>query len=469
MAPNTTSDPRLPARLRALVQPYLKSPDLAILAALLLLTAMFSRSFSKGVSIGPVYVTEVVMAASAAIAVARLGLRGSWETLRRLPLIPLVVIWIVGVIATIRGLHSYGLTLVSDDVGLFDYTLLLPILALVLSDRYRHEALFNALVACGFAGMVMFSLAYGADQITGESNTLFTLQGSAAGLYMSFAVVWIAARLVNGVPTSRWSIALVPVGLVLMGLTTQRSVWMVAILSLGAVVVAAPAGIRLRAAFATVAVLAVGIGGATAIQAAVNSTGGGVSGSGENFASSSGGSKAPQLTKEISSLGGGSSAEAENVTWRLAYWKELIERTRDAPILGVGFGRPAAFTWDGRKYDFRDGDPGTGIDTAGPHNSFVNFLYRLGIPAFLALLAVIGVALRNVYRSLRDPSLITADRVALTTLFGMLAAGTMASSFNEGLTGPFLGLFFWVPLGMLLVWPSVRGGGQPAGDQPRDA
>ena len=38
-----------------------------------------------------------------------------------------------------------------------------------------------------------------------------------------------------------------------------------------------------------------------------------------------------------------------------------------------------------------------------------------------------------------------------------LAAGAMASSFNEGLTGPFLGLFFWVPLGMLLLWPFTRG------------
>ena len=45
----------------------------------------------------------------------------------------------------------------------------------------------------------------------------------------------------------------------------------------------------------------------------------------------------------------------------------------------------------------------------------------------------------------------------LVALAGMLAAGTMASSFNEGLTGPFLGLFFWVPLGMLLLWPFTRG------------
>ena len=37
----------------------------------------------------------------------------------------------------------------------------------------------------------------------------------------------------------------------------------------------------------------------------------------------------------------------------------------------------------------------------------------------------------------------------------------MASSFNEGLTGPFLGLFFWVPLGMLLLWPVGPAGARP--------
>ena len=143
------------------------------------------------------------------------------------------------------------------------------------------------------------------------------------------------------------------------------------------------------------------------------------------------------------------------MSWRLAYWKELISRVPDEPLLGVGFGQPAAFTWDERKYDHRDGDPGSGIDVAGPHNSFVNFLYRLGIPAFLALLFVVFVAVRNVWRAMRA-GLQTEDRVALTTIAAMLAAGTMASSFNEGLTGPFLGLFFWVPLGMLLIWPFTR-------------
>ena len=124
----------------------------------------------------------------------------------------------------------------------------------------------------------------------------------------------------------------------------------------------------------------------------------------------------------------------------------------------MGFGQPAAFTWNDRKYDFRDGEPGTGIDVAGPHNSFVNFLYRLGIPAFLALLFILAVAALRARRALRE-GLDPGERAALTTLVAMLAAGATASAFNEGLTGPFLGLFFWMPLGMLLLWPATRGAG----------
>jgi hypothetical protein len=435
-------------------------PELALFALLLLLTATLSRSFSKGVHVGPLYVTEFVMVVAGLGAIARLGVRGAWTALRRLPLAALALIWVVGLIATLRGLRDYSLDFVENDVGLVDYTLILPLLALLAVDRKRYEALFSVLVACGFAGLATFFVVYTSDQISGHSDTLLTLQGSAAGLYMSLAVSWVAARLVNRVPTPWWLIATIPVGLILMGLTSQRSVWMVAILSLGTVaVLAMPPAWRLRAALAAAAMLVVTFVAAAGIQWGIDKTAGGVHGSSENFATSSGGDEdgggggGPQLTKELSSLGGGNSDEAENVTWRLAYWEELIKRTPHQPILGAGFGRPAAFTWDGRKYDFRDGEPGTGIDVAGPHNSFVNFLWRLGIPAFLALVFIGFVALRNVVRAMRDEGLSTEDRVRVTTLAAMLAAGTMASAFNEGLTGPFLGLFFWVPLGMLLLWP----------------
>ncbi len=276
---NETADWGLGARISAALGVFRRYPELALLALLLVLTATFSRSFSKGASIGPIYVTEVVMVLSAAIAVLRHGIGESWRLLRRLPLPALALIWVVGAIAALRGLADYSLDFVENDIGLVDYTLLLPVLALVVADRERYGALYGALVACGFAGMAAFFLAYTADQVTGEANTLLTLQGSAAGLYMSLAVVWIAARIVNRVPTPRWLMGLLPVGLVLMGLTTQRSVWMIAVVSLLVVVLMAPAP-RLRMALAIAGAFVVGLGGAVAIQAGLNATTGGVEATG---------------------------------------------------------------------------------------------------------------------------------------------------------------------------------------------
>ena len=268
-------------RARATLGRY---PDAALLAALLLLTATLSRSFSQ-VSVGPVYVTEVVMGVAGLIAIRRLGLRGSWRTLReRLPLIALGVIWLLGVIATVRGLGGYSLSLVSEDIGLVDYSLLLPLLALVVYDRARHETLFGVLVACGFAGMATFAVAYTAAQLTGEPDALITLQGSAAGLYTSLAVSWICARVAHGVPTPRWLIALAPVGLVLMFLTSQRSVWMMAILALAAIAVLAPRPRRRRAVLAAAAVVPVAFALAIGVQQVLVETVEPVKGSTSNFA-----------------------------------------------------------------------------------------------------------------------------------------------------------------------------------------
>lgn len=453
------------------------NPDLAVIAGLLLLTALFSRGFSQAIQIGPFYVTELAMGISGLIALVRLRLTGTVTALRRLPLIALAIIWLAGAWATARGLRDYTFSFVSDDIGLVDYSLLLPLFAMVVFDRERHEAMFAVLVGCGFVGIIGFAATFIADNVTGRADALFPLQGQAAGLYMGLAVSWIAARLTHGVPTPKWLVALLPVTLVLMGLTTQRSVWIIVILSLGAVVALAPPTVRVRAGIWAVvgflATFAIAIG----VQEAVNSTLGGVAGRTETspvtdgttpVADSGGGDEGgggggeSQSVKEVTSLGGGSSAEADNVRWRLAYWKELLGRVPSDPIAGIGFGQPAAFVWNDRKYDFRDGDPGTGLDVAGPHNSFVSFVYRLGIPAFLALLFVLFVALRNVWRAIRR-GVATGERVALVSLVAMLGGGVGVSLFNESLTGPFLGMFFWIPLAMLLIWPATRGsGGEPA-------
>lgn len=448
---------------------FRRNPDLTLVALLLVAIAIGSRGFTQAIQIGPLYVTEIMLGLAGLIALVRLGAAQSWIALRRLPLLALSVIWVAGVIATIRGLRDYSFALVEDDIGLLDYSLVLPLLALVLADRERYEAMFATLVASGFVGIATFALTFVADQLAGDADSLIALQGQAAGLYMALAITWIFARIVHGVPTPRWLLALAPAGVLLMALTTQRSVWIIALFSLGAVVVLAPRAARLRSGLALGATLLVAAVAAVGIQAGLNATLGGVEDrtlTTTDADDDEAGRDDPQLIREIGGLGGGDTAEADNVTWRIAYWEELLSRVPEQPVLGAGFGEPAAFVWSGRKYDFRDGEPGAGIDVAGPHNSFVAWVYRLGIPAALALLFALFVAARNVLRELRRDELEVGDRVALVTLVGMLGAGIGVSLFNESLNGPFLGLFFWVPLAMLLLWPAVRGVSGSATSRP---
>ncbi len=439
-----------------------RNPDLLVVALLFLLMAAGGRSFAKTVHVGPLYVTEMLVALAAVLAVARLGLRGSWEALKRLPLIPLALIWLVGAIATLRGLSDFGFALVKNDIGLVDYTLILPLLALVLTDRRRFEAMFSVLVACGFIAMATYLVLFSVDQINGGADTILDAIPVSYGLYMSFAVVWVAARMSNGLPTPTWLALTVPAGLILMNLTTVRSLWLVALVALGVVVLCTPRGRLLRSALAIAAVVAISLPAALAIETAINHVGGVTTEStasgdydaaGGSATATGGPNSEAQLSREVTSLGGGDSSESANVRWRLAYWQELLSRVPSNPLLGVGFGRPAAFTWSGVKYDYRDDDPNTSFNVAGPHNSFVDWIYRLGVPAFLALALILFLGVRNAWRGIRSGALDPRRRTMLVSLAAWLGGAIVVTGFNVALTGPFLSIFFWAPLAMLLLWP----------------
>ena len=54
----------------------------------------------------------------------------------------------------------------------------------------------------------------------------------------------------------------------------------------------------------------------------------------------------------------------------------MLEKTAHDPVFGVGFGRPTNFVWRGMIYYARTGDKTNSQDVTGPHNSFVNMLFR---------------------------------------------------------------------------------------------
>jgi hypothetical protein len=150
------------------------------------------------------------------------------------------------------------------------------------------------------------------------------------------------------------------------------------------------------------------------------------------------------------------SGASANSSWRLAIWSYMVQRTaRDNPLFGIGFGKPTNFLYHGILFDGRRGIAADPNDQIPPHNSFVNLLFRTGLLGFVPLLVIIGVAIRRTLGARRRglPRRDEADLVSVAALFAF--AATIAF-LNAALEGPYMSLFFWLPLGLLLVIPKLH-------------
>jgi len=171
------------------------------------------------------------------------------------------------------------------------------------------------------------------------------------------------------------------------------------------------------------------------------------------------------LAADFESTFGGSDASGANVSWRLAIWRHMLGKTLHDPALGVGFGHPTNFHWNGVVYDARVGDTSNSFDVVAPHNSFVNLLYRTGLLGFLALIALVAVAALRLVRALRS-SLSPLERGLLIGSAAIFVFTVVMSSFNVSLEAPYMALFFWLFLGLLLTLPSLFRS-PPGGEPPR--
>jgi hypothetical protein len=144
--------------------------------------------------------------------------------------------------------------------------------------------------------------------------------------------------------------------------------------------------------------------------------------------------------------------EFQNASWRLDYWSYLVRKTAHDPVFGVGFGKAAAFDWQFRVYDTRDG--GT-ESLSPPHNSFVNILYRTGVVGLAALVALLAIAVVRMLRLLRASP--QSERPPLVALLALAAFICAIAFLNVALEGPYMAMFFWTVLGLMLVLPTFSG------------
>jgi O-Antigen ligase len=604
--------------------------DLATLTTLLVLTSIFGRSFAKlSFSGHTIFVTEIFLAATAALAVRRCGIAGSWHRIRtQIPLIPLLAFWGAGAIATLRGLLGYGLGHVSHDVGLAEYSIMLPIVAVVVDTRDRAIRLVQVLVFSGFAAGLSWLIA---DRVTTNASFGAINPQSAVGLYASLVIFVTSARILTHARTglvgvigsllALWTIAnldargvllalVVGFAALILSLPRHRTVALSIALTGAVVAIAGPwalegfpkaavlvppaavqpavaspsfvaddglsafaggeqmegdtakgrlsrelrsgeqlqlpalAGLRpgrpytvefsikpldgRMRSWGTVGTTLAGGWGSEQWHAlpavrwqrfrvqlvaknasellAIDNYGGGsvlvdaLSVVPGRLLGPSGGmqikpaianpsyiardrasafhggrivrspharpvppapppkpgfreSLPPILVKVYDSFNPDApSGASANASWRLAIWGYMIRRWSHEPVFGVGFGRPTNFLWHGILYDSRRGIPGDPVDVTGPHNSFIDMLFRQGPIAVLALLALVVVAVRRfliLRRQDHDTQLIAAE----IGLIGIFAFASAIASLNVALEGPYMGVYFWTVLGLLLVVP----------------
>jgi hypothetical protein len=463
---------------------YRPSFGLVVLSALLLLTAALGRTFSKIELAGVdwLHPTEVGLLVVAASAVVSAGVREGIHRLRASGVLwPVLVLWFFGGIATLRGLRDWGSSHVLHDIGLVEYSLLIPLIVLLVRGRNDFILLCRVIALGGLLAITVHAATYWTP-LQWELGARLELIAVASGMYACIYLAWVAARVASGARLAPWHYAAFVLGVAVTVIGLSRAAWLAMVGACALAVLMAPASRHLVTGGTVGLLLVIGVvlaGPAARIKigeppvvaeteaarTAPESTEQTTDTAPDRDASSasetapepraapaqepaavSGGT---QVASEIGASFDSSQAEGANARWRIDFWTFLMRQTANSPILGVGFGTPSAFVWSGIPYDSRTGNPLDPFDVTGPHNSFLNLLYRTGVFSLLALAALLfrgGSRLWSLTRVCRDE-----DRALAVWLLAALSATTIVSALAVALEGPYMAVFFWTLLGLSLI------------------
>lgn len=417
--------------------------ELGALAGLVLATAAFGRSFSQiELGFSWLYPTEVVLAVILVVSVVRAGPAQSWARLASTGVVvPLALVWLLGTVATARGLSEWGFSMTIEDIGLVEYSLIIPIVALTVTNRERLLWLCSVIGVGGILAIAVQSLALWTPLQWDVAGKL-DLIAVATGMYISLYVAWVLARAAGPTSLPRWHYPVAVLGVALVVIGVARAAWVALIAGAIVIVVLAAPGRRLLLTAGVLGALGLGI----ALSVPVENL---------SFGAPPDQTEQPAVANELTASfdEGGAGGQSANSSWRLAFWSYSVEEAAKQPLNGVGFGTPANFTWSGITYDARTGDAADPFDVSPPHNSFVNILYRMGVPALLALVAILVLAVWRLlplaWRSTGE------DRAISTWLLAALAITFVVANFAVALEGPYMGIFFWTILGLTTVAPRV--------------
>jgi hypothetical protein len=135
--------------------------------------------------------------------------------------------------------------------------------------------------------------------------------------------------------------------------------------------------------------------------------------------------------------------EDPNSFHRMAMWSEVLGRTTEKPLLGEGFGPPFSMFFGSKFYDYSE-------TRLLPHNSFLWILNRMGVVGFgifFFLILKFYLTAIKAYKSM-NPGKFKAYMLALISCHVCIS---IYAFFNVVLEGPYMGIFFWIIMGLVMV------------------
>jgi hypothetical protein len=369
------------------------------------------------VPVGPLYVTDVILALIALLLILQVAF-GGMRTEFQLPkgawaFLVAYLCW--GVVAAVYGrTHGGDLYFIGRDAVVVAYAPVAILVAALFPTRKDVSSLLRALY---WAGLVLTGLYLLRNQVHwyGPNHAL--------GLQMAFFFVPVLTRYTAGERVRLWEWIVLELQVAIPITLGTRTAWTALAVALTFLMITARRrlGVWLTLGVAT-AVLA-----AVTIVAPV---------------------KTEPLQQEAASfVGRGSpssdSNAAANASWREEFWKHDFRVAVHHPLTGVGFGPPSNFCFSatGECWDTRESnDP---AQVSGPHNGFIDILFRMGFVGLFLMLGVLWTAVRAGIRALPDPTARTA--------LALLLFATVTAFFSVALEGPYMGVPFWALVGMLWV------------------
>jgi O-antigen ligase len=332
----------------------------------------------------------------------------------------LIAYFACGAVAALIGSGS-DLYFIARDSVLVGYAVVIWLVAATLRTRADMELLLDVMFWAGVAAMVVWAAGIRYPKV-------------ALGVYAAFAYLPILVAWADGRRVALWKLAVVGVGLTYLVAFQVRTSWVAFAAALLVLSLSRPrrlGRVRLAALLSTALVVAF----AWLVLPSLTDT---------------------SLGKSLAGIRPGTEGyQASNSTFRLEYWRYELDAVAKAP-LGKGFGPPSNFCSGLSGECLDDRTSHTGNDVAGPHNSYVNVAYRVGVQGIAVLIALLVAIVVPAWRAVRR----TGDP-AIRTALVMLTFSGVSAGFAVSLEGPYMAVPFWALLGLIVVLTQSHAAAKP--------